>query len=277
MVAGGMIDDEVDDHSHSERLRVAHAFHEVPGRAVLGVDAIVVRDVVAIIAVRRRVERLEPETGDAQAVQVFQPPAQPLEIADAVPARVHVLVDVEAVQDRILVPEVLDGHAIPISKRRSGETMDNRQPVTGGRAGPAAGGVPSPARAAAWLHASWCWRPAGRVARYLGRVSTRRARCCFLTSRCQRQNDASRKSVIEPRRARRNDRSGPARVAAIPTTTTVFIVVTLTRCAREGEVNSAPASARTRSGAGSGHGVKSQGREIAQAIGRRWHVDGPPR
>src|SRR5262245_23901350 len=78
---------------------------------MLGVDAVIVAHVVAVVAVGRRIERLQPHTGHAEAGEVVEPAPQPLEVTAAVPVRVHVLLDVETVDDRVLVPEILDRHA----------------------------------------------------------------------------------------------------------------------------------------------------------------------
>jgi hypothetical protein len=51
MVDRRVVDDEIDDHAHAQRLRQGHALDEVAHRAVLGVDAVVVRDVVAVVPV----------------------------------------------------------------------------------------------------------------------------------------------------------------------------------------------------------------------------------
>ena len=81
---GRVVDDEIDDDAHAELLGVVHELDEVAERAVLRVDAVVVGDVVAVVAVGRRVERQQPEAGDAEAGEVVEPPRQPVEVADAV-------------------------------------------------------------------------------------------------------------------------------------------------------------------------------------------------
>jgi hypothetical protein len=58
------------------------------------------------------VEGLEPEAGHPQPLQVVEPAAQAGEIADAVAVPVHEGLDVEAVDDRVLVPEVVDHRAL---------------------------------------------------------------------------------------------------------------------------------------------------------------------
>src|SRR5690606_20245133 len=61
-----------------------------------------------VVAARGLLEGCEPQAGDAQSVQVIEPAAQPFEVADAVAVRVHEGADVQAVDDGVLVPEVLD-------------------------------------------------------------------------------------------------------------------------------------------------------------------------
>jgi hypothetical protein len=57
---------------------------ELAEGAVLGMDAVKIGDIVAIVAVRRWIERLQPHAGDAQAGKIIQPLRKSGEIADAV-------------------------------------------------------------------------------------------------------------------------------------------------------------------------------------------------
>ena len=72
--------------------------------AVVGVDAPVVGDVVAVVATGRRVERQDPDRGDAQVDEVIQLLDEPPEVADAVPVRIAERAHVQLVDDRVLVP-----------------------------------------------------------------------------------------------------------------------------------------------------------------------------
>jgi hypothetical protein len=54
------------------------------------------------------IERLEPHTGDAQAGEVVQPPCQAGEVPNTIAIRVEVFLDIEAVDDGVLVPEVIN-------------------------------------------------------------------------------------------------------------------------------------------------------------------------
>ena len=107
-----MIDDQIDDHPQSERLGVVDEADEVAERAVLLVDVVVVGDVVAVVAIRGWVEGLQPDAGDAEARQIVEPAHQPFEVADAVAVRVLILLDVQAVDDGVAVPEIVERHRI---------------------------------------------------------------------------------------------------------------------------------------------------------------------
>ena len=99
-----MVDHQIDDHAHADLFRVIHEIDELAERAVFGMNAVKIGYVVAVVAIRRRIERLQPHTSDAQAGEIVQPPRKTREIADPVAIPVDVLVDVEAIDDRVLVP-----------------------------------------------------------------------------------------------------------------------------------------------------------------------------
>src|SRR5207248_6893509 len=104
----GVVDDEVDQDANAATVGLVHEFDKVPARAEARIDAEVVGDVVPVVAARRRLERREPDRVDAEALEVVEPPAQPFEVAAAVAVRVDVRLDVDAVDERVLVPEVAD-------------------------------------------------------------------------------------------------------------------------------------------------------------------------
>ena len=108
MPVGGVIDDQIDDHADAALVRLVHELDEVAARAVARIDAVEVGDVVAVVAIRRGLERREPDDVDAERVQIVEALHQPLEIAAAVAVAVHERLEVEAVDDRVLVPEVGD-------------------------------------------------------------------------------------------------------------------------------------------------------------------------
>ena len=79
------------------------------------VDPVEVGDVVAVVVVGRRVERHQPQARDAQVGQVVDPLDQARQVADAVVVPVHERLDVQAVDDGVLPPQVtgvVDPHAV---------------------------------------------------------------------------------------------------------------------------------------------------------------------
>ena len=124
MAIGGVVHDEVDDDPHPSVLGRAHEGDEVAQRSESRVDGVEVGDVVSVVAVRARVERHEPEAPHADAGEVVEPLGQALEVAVTVAVRVEERLDVEAVHDAVLPPQVarsLAGHEVLV--RSSGSTL----------------------------------------------------------------------------------------------------------------------------------------------------------
>src|SRR2546430_14426261 len=108
MLIGSMIDDEIDDDPDAALLAAMGEFDKIAERAVARIDAVVVRDVVAVVSAGRRLERHQPDRGDAEPVQIVEAPQQSLEIANAIAIRVHIGADRKAVDDAVLIPEVVN-------------------------------------------------------------------------------------------------------------------------------------------------------------------------
>jgi len=104
----GVVHHEVDDDADAALARRVGELDEIAERAVGGIDAVIVGDVVTVVFARRALERHQPDCRDPEPVQIIEPPHQPLEIADAVGVGIHVGADREAIDDRVLVPEVFD-------------------------------------------------------------------------------------------------------------------------------------------------------------------------
>ena len=127
MRIGGVVDDEVDDDADAALPAAMGELDKVAERAVARIDAVIVRDVVAVVLAGRRLERHQPDRGDAEALQIIQPAQQALEIADAVAVGVHIGADGETIEYAVLVPEVVDhAEAASFGPRRS-----ERQDISG--------------------------------------------------------------------------------------------------------------------------------------------------
>ncbi len=91
---------------------------EVGQRAERRVDAAVVADVVAVVVLRRRVDRREPHDVDAEALEVVEVPGDAHEVADAVTVGVGEAARVHLVHDGTLPPRLAGGTG---GGRRRGE------------------------------------------------------------------------------------------------------------------------------------------------------------
>src|SRR3712207_1791793 len=79
---------------------------QVAVAAQAGVDAVEVGDVVAVVALGGRVEGHQPQAGDPEVGQVVDALGEAREVADAVAVPVQERLDVQAVDDRVLPPQV---------------------------------------------------------------------------------------------------------------------------------------------------------------------------
>src|SRR3569833_2976688 len=94
---------------------------EIAERAVAGIDAVIIGDVVTVVAARRGLERHQPDRGDAEAVQIIEPAQEALEVADAVAVGVHIGADRQAIDHAVLVPEIVEhARAASVVPPRSG-------------------------------------------------------------------------------------------------------------------------------------------------------------
>ncbi len=106
VLVGGVVDDQVRDHLDAAVVGGAHQLHEVAEAAQARVHPAVVAHVVAVVAVGRGIERHQPEAGDTEAGQIIDLPHQTREVADAVAVGVAEGLHVQAVDDRVLPPQV---------------------------------------------------------------------------------------------------------------------------------------------------------------------------
>ncbi len=104
VLAGAVVGDDVEQQLEPEPVGVGDQPVEFREVAVDRVDAAVVGDVVAVVVLRRRVERAEPDAVDAELAQVGEACADAGEVADAVPGAVEEAADVDLVDHRVAPP-----------------------------------------------------------------------------------------------------------------------------------------------------------------------------
>jgi hypothetical protein len=122
VLVGGVVEDDLGDHSQAAPVGLVQEVPEVGQAPVGGVDGGEVGDVVAVVLPGRGVERLEPESTHPEVLEVVEPRDEAAEVAHPVPVAVEEGADGELVDDGVLVPEGLrpegDGPAPRRSRRR---------------------------------------------------------------------------------------------------------------------------------------------------------------
>lgn len=106
VLVGGVVDEQVDDDPDAAVVRRADDLHEFAVVAQSWIDPVEILDVVAVIPVGARVEGHQPEGVDAELRQVVDALSQTAQVAAAVAVGVQVGLDVEAVDNRALPPQV---------------------------------------------------------------------------------------------------------------------------------------------------------------------------
>ena len=72
VLVGSVVDDEVHNHSHTERVRFFKHRFEIVESAVFGVDILVIGNVVTVVRLRRNVQRREPDCVASETLYVFE-------------------------------------------------------------------------------------------------------------------------------------------------------------------------------------------------------------
>ena len=223
MLVGGVVDDEVDDDADAAVARGPDHLGEVARRAQPPVDPVEVGDVVAVVALAARVERHEPHARDAQAGEVVEPVGQPGKVAAAVAVGVEERLDVEAVDDRVLPPQVAGG----LEPHSGGSTCSPKTSMNAagpGRRGagrrrrtPARRTPRSTRRGAPTSDETAPTRPRPRAARTSRRHRTARPSPGPSTAAARTRSCATgRTQSPAPRRRSLPTRGGPARRPACP-------------------------------------------------------------
>ena len=73
MIVGTVIDHQIGNQSHPARMDFMNQAFEILNRSKRSVDALIVRDIVTVVAERTWIRRLESDTIDAQLVDIIEP------------------------------------------------------------------------------------------------------------------------------------------------------------------------------------------------------------
>src|SRR5450432_626130 len=98
-----MIHHQIDEHAYAALLASMRELDKIAQSAVAEIDAVVIGDVVAVIAQWRWLERHQPDRGHAQSMEIIQSPHQSGEVADTVSVGVHETTNRQAVNDRVFI------------------------------------------------------------------------------------------------------------------------------------------------------------------------------
>ncbi len=104
VVRRGVVEHQLGDHAQAPLVGLVEQLRHVVDAPVRGVHAHVVGDVIAAVAQRRRVERQQPQRGDAEVAQVVELADEAGEIAHAVAVGVVKGAHVQLVDQRVHVP-----------------------------------------------------------------------------------------------------------------------------------------------------------------------------
>ena len=72
VLVGRVVDNQVHNHAHTERVRLFEHLLELVESAVFGIDILVIGDVVAVVRLRRNVQGREPNRVASEALYVFE-------------------------------------------------------------------------------------------------------------------------------------------------------------------------------------------------------------
>jgi hypothetical protein len=100
----GVVGDHLGDDLEAAAMGLADEAAHVAQRPVGGVHAVVVGDVVAVVAQRRGEEGQHPDGRHAQILNVIEALGQAPEVPDAVGVAVHKRADMHLIDDGVLVP-----------------------------------------------------------------------------------------------------------------------------------------------------------------------------
>src|SRR4029453_630563 len=107
MLIRAVVDDELRDYAQLSSLGLAHEGAKMLHRAEVWIDVLVVRNVVAIVTARRRIERQQPKGRNAEVLQVVELCGQADKIADAIAVAVGEGLKMKLIDDRVLEPQVV--------------------------------------------------------------------------------------------------------------------------------------------------------------------------
>jgi hypothetical protein len=117
MLVGGVIDDEFGNDPYSARMCGAYKPSEVGNRAVVGMNAAILANIVTVVQARRRIEWQEPNGVHPEVGDIIKLRNKTGKVADPVVIGVEKRLHVQLIDDRILVPQEIFGWSCKACER----------------------------------------------------------------------------------------------------------------------------------------------------------------
>jgi len=108
-----MIHNQINHHAQSKGMRLVDECDKIAQRAEPRIDTEVIRNVIAAIAKRRRMEGKQPDGCKAKTGNIRELLGQSAEIADAVAVAILERFDFNAINDSIFVPIISQSDCTP--------------------------------------------------------------------------------------------------------------------------------------------------------------------
>src|SRR5271165_7511839 len=105
MLVRSVVEHQFNEHLHAALMGGVQKLLEILQTSVVRMDIRIIRDIVSVVAQRRRIEWQQPQAGNAEVLKVIKLADQAGKIADAVIITVGKSTNMEFIDNRILVPE----------------------------------------------------------------------------------------------------------------------------------------------------------------------------
>ncbi len=104
VLGGGVVDDKVNHHFHAPGVHFAQETVKILHGAEFRVDPPVIGDIIAVVIVRGRIERRNPDHIHAQIFQIIQVLRDPVQIPDTITVAVRKAARINLIDHRFLPP-----------------------------------------------------------------------------------------------------------------------------------------------------------------------------
>ncbi|SBL41070.1 Uncharacterised protein [Klebsiella oxytoca] len=127
MLGRSVVQHHIQHDTNSSRLRLSHQLVEIVQRAVGGVDSGIVGHIVAVIHLRRDIERRQPDSVNAKLLQIVEAGGDTAQIAGTGAGRILETLRIDLINNAVLPPEGKGIHiAFLLQKRGATARPENK-------------------------------------------------------------------------------------------------------------------------------------------------------